>query len=167
MISLVGTDERLPEIARHALLQLAEQIRDTEGKIEAFDKQILSLARENKVCRRLMTVLTVGPFAATALAATVASSLFRLRSPLCRPDRFGPQRDQQCTKTGVASLADPAEPLFAVEYLGARAVVYRVRSPQVAGAWIAGCWPAATSTSPTCSGEYSIVLDRAPKRTKS
>ena len=55
----------VPAIARHALLQLVQQIHDTEGKIAAFDKQILSLARENEVCRRLMTVLTIGPFAAT------------------------------------------------------------------------------------------------------
>jgi transposase len=71
LMSLVGRDERVPAIARDALLQLVDQIRDTERKIEAFDKQILSLARENEVCRRLMTVLTIGPFAATALTATV------------------------------------------------------------------------------------------------
>jgi transposase len=71
LMSLVGVDERVPAIARNALLQLVEQIRDTERKIEAFDKQILSLARENEVCRRLTTVLTIGPFTATALAATV------------------------------------------------------------------------------------------------
>ena len=72
LMSLVNTDERVPAIARDALLQLVDQIRDTERKIEAFDKQILSLAPENEVCRRLMTVLTIGPFAATALAATWA-----------------------------------------------------------------------------------------------
>ena len=71
LMSLVGTDERVPAIARDALLQLVDQIRDTERKIKAFDKQIRSLARENEVCRRLMTVLTIGPFAATALTATV------------------------------------------------------------------------------------------------
>ena len=71
LMSLVDTDERVPAIARDALLQLVDQTRDTERKIEAFDKQILSLARENEVCRRLMTVMTIGPFAATALAATV------------------------------------------------------------------------------------------------
>jgi hypothetical protein len=54
-MSLVDTDERVPAIARDPLLQLVDQIRDTERKIEAFDKQILSLARENEVCRRLMT----------------------------------------------------------------------------------------------------------------
>jgi len=70
LMSLVDTDERVPAIARDALLQLVDQTRDTERKIEAFDKQILSLARENEVCRRL-TVMTIGPFAATALAATM------------------------------------------------------------------------------------------------
>jgi transposase len=50
LMSLVDTDERVPTIARDALLQLVDQIRDTERKIEAFDKQILSLAQENEVC---------------------------------------------------------------------------------------------------------------------
>jgi len=57
LMSLVDIDDRVPAIARDTLLQLVDQIRDTERKIEAFDKQILSLARENEVCRRLMTVL--------------------------------------------------------------------------------------------------------------
>jgi hypothetical protein len=48
-MSLVGTDERVPAIARDALPQLVEQIRDSERKIEAFDKQLLSLARQNEV----------------------------------------------------------------------------------------------------------------------
>jgi transposase len=52
LMSLVGTDEHVPAIARDALLQLVKQIRNTQGKIEAFDKQILSLARKNEVCRR-------------------------------------------------------------------------------------------------------------------
>jgi transposase len=57
LMSLVDRDDRVPAIARDTLLQLVDQIRDAERKIEAFDKQILSLARENEVCRRLMTVL--------------------------------------------------------------------------------------------------------------
>jgi hypothetical protein len=51
-MSRVGIDERVPAIARDALRQVVDQIRDTERKIEAFDKQILSLARETAVCRR-------------------------------------------------------------------------------------------------------------------
>src|SRR4051794_16412064 len=76
LMSLVATDERVPGIARDALQHLVEQIRDIERKIEAFDKQLLSLARQNEVCRRLMTILGIGPIAATALAATVGNPRF-------------------------------------------------------------------------------------------
>jgi hypothetical protein len=87
-----------------------------------------------------MTVLTVGPFAATALAATVASSLFRLRSPLCRPDRFGPQRvfDSKKRLGGISKRGDAH--LRKLLILGARgscigfaAIRWRVRGSPAAG----------------------------------
>ena len=81
----VDTDERVLAIARDALLQLMAQIRDTEDKIEAFDKQILPLAREDEVCRRLMMVLTIGPVVATALVATVSNLDPSPRSGISQP----------------------------------------------------------------------------------
>ena len=71
LMAAVASDERIPLLAREALLRLVEQIRDTERRIEELDKQILALAKVNLVARRLMTVLTIGPYAATAIAAMV------------------------------------------------------------------------------------------------
>ena len=44
---------------------------DIESKLEVFERRILAIARNDEVCRRLMTVQSIGPFIATALAATV------------------------------------------------------------------------------------------------
>jgi len=140
LMSLVDTDERVPAIARDALLQLVEQIRDTERKIEAFDKQILSLARENEVCRRLMTVLTIGPFAATALTATVGDPRYFASGRHFAawiglvPKQYstgGKERFGGISKRGDAYLRK-------LLIHGARAAVHRVRSHQRPGAWIAG-----------------------------
>lgn len=67
LMDLVGTDERIPECARGALLVLSDQIREIERNIERYDQAILTTARDDEVCRRLMKVTTIGPFAATAL----------------------------------------------------------------------------------------------------
>jgi transposase len=139
LMSLVGTDERVPAIARDALLQLVEQIRDTEGRIEAFDKQILSLARENEVCRRLMSVLTIGPFAATALAATVGNPR-HFASGRHFAAWIGLVPKQYSTggkeRLGISKRGDTYLRKLLIH--GARAAVHRVRSHKVPSAWIAG-----------------------------
>ena len=43
-------------------------------KIEELDKQILALAKVNLVARRLMTIPTIGPYAATAIPAMVSDA---------------------------------------------------------------------------------------------
>jgi transposase len=71
LMNLVAVDDRIPALARDALDSLVHQIRDIEQKIAAFNDQILAMAKENQVCCRLMSVLTIGPFTSTALLATV------------------------------------------------------------------------------------------------
>jgi transposase len=71
LMSLAAVDERIPIAAREALSALVGQIRDTERKIQAFDDQIVAIAKTNEICRRLMTIPAIGPFSATALAASV------------------------------------------------------------------------------------------------
>jgi transposase len=139
-MSLVGTDQRVPAIAREALLQLVDQIRDTERKIEAFDKQILSLARENEVCRRLMTVLTIGPFAATALAATVGNPRsFNSGRHFAAWIGLVPKQHSTGGKERLGGISKRGDAYLRKLLIhGARAAVYRVRSHQVPGAWIAG-----------------------------
>jgi hypothetical protein len=139
-MSLVDADERVPAIARHALLQLVQEIRDTERKIEVFDNQILSLARENEVCRRLMTVLTIGLFAATALAATVGNPpSFAAGRHLATWIGLVPKQRSTGGKERLAGISKRGDSYFRKLLIhGARAGVYRVRSHQRPGAWIAG-----------------------------
>jgi len=58
-----------------------------------------------------MTVLTVGPFAATALAATVASSLFRLSRHFAARIGLVP-KEYSTAKSGSAGSASEATPIF-------------------------------------------------------
>ena len=58
-------------MAREALGYIVAQIHDIESRLKIFEQRILSLAKEDEVCRRLMTVQSIGPYIATAIAATV------------------------------------------------------------------------------------------------
>lgn len=140
LMSLVSTDERVPAIARDALLQLVEQIRDTERKIEAFDKQLLSLARQNDVCRRLMTVLTIRPIAATALAATVGNpQCFTSGRHFAAWIGLVPKQHSTGGKERLGGISKRGDPYLRKLLIhGARATVSRVRSHQAPSAWIAG-----------------------------
>lgn len=62
-------DGRLPGAARQALLYLVEQLEQVAKKLEAIDKELVLLARENETCRRLMTIPGVGVVIATAMVA--------------------------------------------------------------------------------------------------
>ena len=140
LMSLVGTDERVPAIAREALLQLVEQIRDIERKIEAFDKQLLSLARQNEVCRRLMTILGIGPIAATALVATVGNARsFTSGRHFAAWIGLVPKQHSTGGKERLGGISKRGDAYLRKLLIhGARAAVHRVRSHQVPGAWIAG-----------------------------
>jgi transposase len=71
LMALATSADHVPALAREALSHLVEQIRDTERRIAAFDKQITAVAKCNEPCRRLMTIPGVGPFIASALTASV------------------------------------------------------------------------------------------------
>ena len=140
LMSLVGTDERVPAIAREALLQLVEQIRDSERKIEAFDKQLLSLARQNEVCRQLITIPGIGPIAATALVATVGNARsFTSGRHFAAWIGLVPKQHSTGGKERLGGISKRGDAYLRKLLIhGARASVHRVRSHQVPGAWIAG-----------------------------
>jgi transposase len=140
LMSLVATDGGVPAIARDALLQLVDQIRDTERKIEAFDKQLMLIARQNEVCRRLMTVLTIGPISATALAATVGNArAFTSGRHFAAWIGLVPKQRSSGGKERLGGISKRGDAyLRRLLIHGARATVHRVRSHQVPGAWITG-----------------------------
>jgi transposase len=61
----------LPVIAHGVLSGLLEQLRELDGRITAYDRQIRTLAQASEPARRLMKIQAIGPQTATALVASV------------------------------------------------------------------------------------------------
>jgi transposase len=139
LMELVATDERIPECARSALSVLVDQIRDTENKIARYDKAILTTARDDEVCRRLMKVTTIGPFAATALAATVGDPKhFSSARHFAAWLGLVPKQHSTGGKERLGGISKRGDGYIRKLLIhGARAAVQRVRIHQVTNAWIA------------------------------
>jgi transposase len=140
LMSLVGTDERVPAIARDALLQLVKQIRNTQGKIEAFGKQILSLARKNEVCRRFDERADHRAVCHHRIDGDGRqSSLVRLRSRLCSWLGLVPKQYSTGGRERLGGISKRGDTYLRKLLMhGARAAAHRVRGHRVSGAWIAG-----------------------------
>lgn len=67
-------DTRIPALAREVLQGLVDHLRDTERRVGELDARLAERAKEDEVCRRLMTVPGIGPVTATALAATIGDA---------------------------------------------------------------------------------------------
>jgi transposase len=64
-------DFALPDLARSALLEVAEHIESCSNRIEAVEKEILAWHRTTEASRNLATIPGIGPITASVLAATV------------------------------------------------------------------------------------------------
>jgi transposase len=65
-------DAEIPELARVALRQIAEQIDTADGHIDALEAQIVAWHKTDEASRNLATIPGIGPITASALAASVA-----------------------------------------------------------------------------------------------
>lgn len=68
---LEDAEALLPDRLRHALALLSDEVRDTEGRIAALERELARLAADDTVIQRLMRIPGVGLLTATALVATV------------------------------------------------------------------------------------------------
>jgi transposase len=66
--------EVLPELARRAIVDLLEQLRLLDERIDAYDKEIEAQARLSEPARRLMKIRGIGPTTALAIVATVGNA---------------------------------------------------------------------------------------------
>jgi transposase len=66
-----GNDERVPALARAALVPLVRQVGQLESEIAAFDRRIVEWHRANAASRRLATIPGIGPLTASAIVASV------------------------------------------------------------------------------------------------
>ena len=138
LMDLVQTDGRIPEHARSALSVLVDQIKDTELRIEHYSQAILEISRNNEVCRRLMKVTTIGPFAATALVATVGDpAYFSSARHFAAWLGLVPKQHSTGGKerfSGISKRGDGYIRKLLIH--GVRAAVHRVRIHQVTNSWI-------------------------------
>jgi len=140
LMRLATDDERLPPMAQEALGHIVDQIRDIESKLEVFERRILAIARNDEVCRRLMTVQSIGPFIATALTATVgdprnfASGRHFAAWLGLTPRQYSTGGREKLG--GISKRGDGYLRRLLVH--GARATVARVRTGQVKSAWVSG-----------------------------
>jgi len=139
LMGLATTDERIPSCARDALSVLVEQIQDLQAKIARYDDAILLAARSNEVCRRLMKVTTIGPFAATALAATVGDpNHFSSSRHFAAWLGLVPKQHSTGGKEKLSGISKRGDGYIRKLLIhGARSGVHRVRIHQVQNSWIA------------------------------
>ncbi len=64
-------DTRLPNAARAALLEMADQIETLTTRIEKLDRKILATVKADDAARRLTSIPGVGPLIAATVRATV------------------------------------------------------------------------------------------------
>jgi len=66
--------EALPVLARRAIDDLLEQLRELDGRIDRYDREIEAQARLSDAARRLMQIRGIGPTTALAIVATVGNA---------------------------------------------------------------------------------------------
>ena len=76
---ITGLDNtEMPELARIALWQIADQIDECDKRIDALERQILAWHKSDEASCNLATIPGIGPITASAMAATVPNpSAFR------------------------------------------------------------------------------------------
>jgi len=65
------SEERIPTVARRALLEMAEQIEALDIRVERLDRQIITAVKGDDDARRLTSIPGVGPIIAATVRATV------------------------------------------------------------------------------------------------
>lgn len=66
-----ATTNRLPNLARSAMLLLIDQLKEAMGRLGMLDRQILAWHRANKASLRLESIPGVGPITASVIVASV------------------------------------------------------------------------------------------------
>lgn len=64
-------DDRVPEVARMALMEMAEQIEMLTTRIEKLDRKIIATVKADDTARRLTSIPGVGPIIAATVQATI------------------------------------------------------------------------------------------------
>ena len=140
---------RLPEIARSALLMLADQLDALAVQINHLERRLLVWHRQDQASQRLATIPGVGIITATALAATITDpSAFRSGREFSAFRGLGPRQNSSGGKERLGRMSKMGDGyLRKLLVVGATSVIRRAR----------------TSTSPSAAWIQSL-LERRPAR---
>ena len=120
LADVIGCSEStLNSLVRTLLIEMQEELTDTDRRIAIYDQRVRDLYRTSEPCRRLGKIEGIGPLSATALVAAVGDqTLLQERSPVCSLARAGAKaavewrprptvRHQQARRPLLAHVAHP------------------------------------------------------------
>jgi transposase len=129
----------LPDLARSALLMLADQLDALAAQINALERRLLAWHRQDQASRRLATIPGVGIITATALAATVVDpSAFRSGREFAAFLGLVPRQNSSGGKDRLGRISKKGDGyLRKLLVVGATSVIRRARTSTAASAlWI-------------------------------
>lgn len=129
----------LPDIARSALLRLADQLDALAVEIHALERQLMAWHRQDEASQRLATIPGVGIITATALAASVTDpSLFRSGREFAAFLGLVPRQNSSGGKDRLGRISKMGDGyLRKLLVVGATSVIRRAESNASAtGAWV-------------------------------
>lgn len=132
-------DGAVPDLARSALLMLADQLDALAAQIHALERRLLAWHRQDQASQRLATIPGVGIITATALAASVTDpSLFRSGREFAAFLGLVPRQNSSGGKDRLGRISKMGDGyLRKLLVVGATSVIRRARTGALAAApWI-------------------------------
>ena len=128
----------LPDLARSALLRLADQLDGLAAEIDGLERRLLAWHRQDQASQRLATIPGVGLITATALSATVVDpAAFRSGREFAAFLGLVPRQNSSGGKDRLGRISKKGDGyLRKLLVVGATSVIRRART----GAMAAGPW---------------------------
>ena len=128
----------LPEIARAALLMLADQLGALDLQIHALERRLLVWHLQNQDSQRLATIPGVGVITATALAASITDpGLFRSGRESAAFLGLVPRQNSSGDKDRLGRISKKGDGyLRKLLVVGATSVIRRVKADSLAAPWV-------------------------------
>lgn len=134
-------DERLPELARESLGEIAGMIEATQAKIALLDTKLAGLTAANAAGRRLLAIPGIGPVAAgTLLALSGDMKRFRTGRDYAAWLGLTPRQNSSGERVRIGRMSKAGNrDLRTLLVLGQMSVMRRARSnPPRGSAWVLG-----------------------------
>jgi transposase len=131
----------LPELAKAAMMLMAEQLRSLELQIQSLNRRLLAWHRQDEVSQRLAAIPGVGVISATALAASVTDpSQFRSGREFSASLGLVPRQNSSGGKDRLGRISKMGDRyLRKLLVVGATAVVRRAKASDTkASSWVRG-----------------------------